>query len=1392
MIEPRSRDWTPAAARRSTGPAFLCALVLSLLAPAVATGDFVLVEPQADIYHELAVIAGGDLMAGRGASVLGSVHAEAKVKIGDEALIAGDASAGDTVHLRGAVSGSVTEGAPSRPLPLPFTEDAARAAADRIVQGNVAWADVVVDDVVFVDGKVMLSGTIGGVGTIIATKEIQILGVEEGTGTSFLDDRALLSLISYRHVKLQKNRSFRGAILAGGAIHVEKDVTVDGVLVAHRSVSLDASSTVRHLPPDIDPPVIFGFAPGNGNLLGTSPGEIRASFDEGGAGVNPESLSLRVDGEDRTDAAEAGEDGFNHRPAEPLAGGGHTVEVSIADRARNVATATWSFTLDLEPPAVALVEPADGALLGASTVTVSGTATDDHEVSRVRVNGVEATVAQGVFAADLSLEEGLTQIVAVATDGFGREAAAAVSVILDLAPPTLSVSHPRDGQTINAAEVAVRGEVRDELGAAFVEVAGVEVPVEEDGFETVVELPEGPSSIELLARDQVGNETVTTLDIERFSLPEVAIGSPADLSFVAATAVDVAGTVTEGSSVVVNGVTASVSGSGFLATGVPLIEGGNVVTATGTDSDGHVVTDSVHLVRDVTPPRITIAQPADGAIVFEPRISVRGLVNDLVAGTVNAPDAAVSVNGLPAEVANRSFYLPALALSPGENEIVVAAVDSSGNASEARATVRFETAPASRVVPISGDGQSGVIGAPLADPLVVEVRGSTGLPETGVPVVFKVRGNNGHLGEGARLIAVPSDEAGRAAATFTLGTRAGVGNQVVQASAVGYAPTVFTATALAAPPSRIVLDAGGLQLGIAGRELPRPLVATVTDSGHNRIPDASVRFQAVQGGGSFPNGLQEALVATDSDGRAITAFRLDPEEGVANNVVEAVIADLPESPVASFVASGRTAGDPAETSVSGVALDNTNRPIEGVTMRIKGTTRTAVTDAQGQFRIDGAPVGSIKLIADGSTANRPGSWPDLEFDLVTVPGRDNTVNMPIFLLPLDLENGLFVDEATGGTLTMPDLPGFALDVAPGSVTFPGGGRSGLVSATVVHSDKVPMVPNFGQQPRLIVTIQPAGARFEPPARLTIPNVDGLAPGEVTEMYSFDHDLGHFVSIGPATVSDDGTTVTSNPGVGILKAGWHCGGNPAGSGTTHDCPECQSCVDNRCEADDGKSPPDRPNNCRREICRGGSPTSEPDDSDTPENLQPDDCIEHYCSSGRILMRTDVNETPPQISGNCQKEKCPVPVQEPDNGDTPPGGGCCEGDPYQFDSECCTPSGVHPKTPISDLDDCPNRVPRPDFTPTANGCTGSPENPNLCAPSFTPACNAHDICYGTCLSDRASCDGNFLNDLLAICATVSNAICKADCDSNAMIYYGAVRSIGYPFWAAGQKEACQCCA
>src|SRR5205085_4579004 len=54
-----------------------------------------------------------------------------------------------------------------------------------------------------------------------------------------------------------------------------------------------------------------------------------------------------------------------------------------------------------------------------------------------------------------------------------------------------------------------------------------------------------------------------------------------------------------------------------------------------------------------------------------------------------------------------------------------------------------------------------------------------------------------------------------------------------------------------------------------------------------------------------------------------------------------------------------------------------------------------------------------------------------------------------------------------------------------------------------------------------------------------------------------------------TVSDDGSVIVSNPGVGVLKAGWHCGGDTAANGTVADCPDCQICKNNACTADPNK-------------------------------------------------------------------------------------------------------------------------------------------------------------------------------------------------------------------------------
>ncbi|MDQ1833273.1 hypothetical protein [Massilia scottii] len=665
----------------------------------------------------------------------------------------------------------------------------------------------------------------------------------------------------------------------------------------------------------------------------------------------------------------------------------------------------------------------------------------------------------------------------------------------------------------------------------------------------------------------------------------IAITSPADGAYINTPVLTIHGNAGDGAALVkINGIAAPLSDKRFAAA-VPLNEGPNTVTAVATNSNGSTSTSSVQVMLDTTAPKVEIYSPAAGASTSAAVVTVSGVVNDIVVGTVNPQQATVAVNGVAAEVLNRSFMARDVPLALGANPIQAVATDRAGN--RATTTVHLERARpnlASLSI-VSGNNQSAPVGTALAAPLAVKLVDSQGAPQVNTPVVFRVIGLDGTLGpkqaagSGLSALAVNTDAQGQARAYFKLGSRAGSGNNLVEASAAGVASTAdFVASGTPTSPRLVVVDSGNNQAGVVGQPLPLPFIAIVTDASNNRLRAVPLSFRVVSGGGGFGPARNATLRATsDSDGRVAATLVMGPEPGVNNNVVE-VSFDLPGAHTAAFAASGKVPGQASQTRISGVVLDNSNQPIPGVTMRLLHITQgnasnipqemaTAVrTNAQGQFLMQPVPVGIFKLMADGGTAQRPGNWPTLDFDLITIAGHDNTIGMPVYLPELNHSNRACVNESTGGTVTIPEAPGFALTIAPGSATFPGGSRSGCVSVTPVNIDKVPMSPGFGQQPRFVVTIQPVGTHFNPPARMTIPNVDGLAPRAVTEMYSYDHDLASFVAIGSATVSQDGATITSDIGAGVIKAGWHCGGDPNVTGSAGTCPSCQKCEGASCVAD----------------------------------------------------------------------------------------------------------------------------------------------------------------------------------------------------------------------------------
>jgi archaellum component FlaG (FlaF/FlaG flagellin family) len=267
------------------------------------------------------------------------------------------------------------------------------------------------------------------------------------------------------------------------------------------------------------------------------------------------------------------------------------------------------------------------------------------------------------------------------------------------------------------------------------------------------------------------------------------------------------------------------------------------------------------------------------------------------------------------------------------------------------------------------------------------------------------------------------------------------------------------------------------------------------------------------------------------------------------------------------------------------------RPVAGARVFILGSNLPPVfTDAAGYFWIPSAPSGTVKLAIDGRTAtNSPAGFffPEMVLDLNIEVGTTNTVmgstgsqekrqanldRTEVYLPRLRTEmlqdvsdvttTIITVDAGSSPNLTDEQREQLSLEVTPGSVI----GEDGqpLDDAKIGISTVPPelvrdMLPAGLLQHTFDVTIQaPGAAVFNNPLPMRFPNVFNAPPGATMNFLSFDHTTGRLVVEGTATVSKDGLFVSTDPGVGITKPGWH-GLTPPGSsvkgpgGTANPCP-----------------------------------------------------------------------------------------------------------------------------------------------------------------------------------------------------------------------------------------------
>jgi PKD repeat protein len=251
-----------------------------------------------------------------------------------------------------------------------------------------------------------------------------------------------------------------------------------------------------------------------------------------------------------------------------------------------------------------------------------------------------------------------------------------------------------------------------------------------------------------------------------------------------------------------------------------------------------------------------------------------------------------------------------------------------------------------------GNGQSGKVGEPLADLLVVEVTDTRGVPVEGAPVTFELTS----AGPGADIIPrfATTDANGQASARIVLGTTIGrqTGEARVAVESGTIAPRVsFTATALSENASTMAPIAGEDQTGHVSAPLDERLVVQVTDEFGNPSEGVPIRWEAV-GGGT----VSDTETVTDDQGRASVERVSGPAIGQQTTVASSE--GLAGSPV-TFVHTA-LAGDASRLII--VSGDNQSGQV-GSELSAELVVRLIDGDGNG---VPNTPVAWVVAVGGGS------------------------------------------------------------------------------------------------------------------------------------------------------------------------------------------------------------------------------------------------------------------------------------------------------------------------------------------------------------------------------------------------------------------------------------------
>jgi hypothetical protein len=396
---------------------------------------------------------------------------------------------------------------------------------------------------------------------------------------------------------------------------------------------------------DTQPPVITNLQPTHLSVVSDAMPAISADYSDS-SGIDVASVFFQVDGIDITASATVTPSGVTYTPGSPLWDGFHNAYLEVKDNSnpQNLATETWSFTVDATLPLIFNIQPANQSITGDSTPDISAMYSDDSGIDDgavlLRVDGVDRTAQSTVgpnmvtYTPSSALSEG-SHDVSLEVGDLAVPANVAVetwSFTVDTQPPVISNLQPINESTIGVTTPTIGASYSDmsgiDTGSVVLRVDAVSVThlatVTAGGIAYVPSMPlsDGVHNVYLAVSDNSDpqNTAVATWWFSVAIQPPVITNlQPVDQAVIGDATPTIGASYSDDTGIDVNSVLLTVDSIDVTAqatvtqTGVlyvpsaPLSDGTHDVFLSVADVDARTTTESWSFSVDATPPVTSLA-----------------------------------------------------------------------------------------------------------------------------------------------------------------------------------------------------------------------------------------------------------------------------------------------------------------------------------------------------------------------------------------------------------------------------------------------------------------------------------------------------------------------------------------------------------------------------------------------------------------------------------------------------------------------------------------------------------------------------------------------------------------------------------------------------------------